>query len=122
MTQAYVTPRLMGDGTVALVRQPSRNWLPLPAEGGWVQLDEYWCRRLRDGDVLEAEPPAQPEDDLGSLAGSLGANLPEAERDADGKLVFHPLDLTDEERAALPPLDPVPPETTEPTASKRRGR
>lgn len=63
MTQAYVIPRPLGDGKVALVRQPSRNWLPLPAEGGWVQLDEYWSRRLRDGDVLEAEPPEQAEDD-----------------------------------------------------------
>lgn len=28
------------------------------------------------------------------------------ERDADGKIAGQPLDLTDEQRAALPPLDP----------------
>lgn len=63
MTQAYVIPRPLGDGLVALVRQPDRSWTPLPPEGGWVQLDEYWSRRLRDRDVLEAEPPVQAEDD-----------------------------------------------------------
>lgn len=34
----------------------------LPAEGRDVPRDDYWMRRLRDGDVKEVEPPAdKPE-------------------------------------------------------------
>lgn len=136
--QAYVKPRLNEAGQPALVRQPDRSWLPLPEEGAWVTLDEYWSRRLRDGDVVEATPPpqeeggdgvkkiavaAEPQPD-GSLAGTLdiGREIPPAERDAAGNLIFQPLDLTDAERAALPPLDPASPATEEPTAARRRGR
>lgn len=61
MSQVYVRPRLQDDGTPFLVRQPLRSWMPLPAEGGWVALDEYWSRRLRDGDVVEAAPPVETD-------------------------------------------------------------
>lgn len=30
----------------------------LPTEGRQVQESDYWTRRLRDGDVVLAEPPA----------------------------------------------------------------
>lgn len=29
----------------------------LPADGAWVEIDGYWARRLRDGDVVEAQHP-----------------------------------------------------------------
>jgi len=43
-----------------IVRDPSTRQ-PLPEEGREVQLNEWWARRLRAGDVVEAEPPAAPE-------------------------------------------------------------
>lgn len=62
METVYVWPRLQGDGTPALVRMPERAWAPLPPEGATVPLDEYWARRLRDGDVLDADPsPPAPD-------------------------------------------------------------
>lgn len=57
-----VWPRLMGDGTPALVRMPERAWAPLPADGATVPFDEYWARRLRDGDVLDAAPKPEPDE------------------------------------------------------------
>lgn len=137
--QAYVIPRPLGDGTSALVRQPDRNWAALPASGRWVHLDEYWARRLRDADVVEASPPEQEDEGDGiektpvaaerqpdgSFAGTLeiGREIPPAERDPAGNLIAHPIDVTDAERAALPPLDPPPSlETSEPTGSRRRGK
>lgn len=32
----------------------------LPPEGREVQPSEYWTRRIRDQDVIEAKPPAPP--------------------------------------------------------------
>lgn len=61
MPTAYVKPALGADGQPLLVRQPDHDWLPLPPEGGFVALDEYWSRRIRDRDVVETEPPAEPE-------------------------------------------------------------
>ncbi len=34
----------------------------LPAAGRDVEANQYWFRRVADGDVVEAEPPAQPEE------------------------------------------------------------
>lgn len=61
MPTAYVKPALGADGQPLLVRQPDHDWLPLPPEGGFVVLDEYWSRRIRDRDVIETEPPPEPE-------------------------------------------------------------
>ncbi|GJE27950.1 DUF2635 domain-containing protein [Methylobacterium organophilum] len=58
MHTVFVTPRLLDDGEAALVRMPERGYAPLPIEGRDVPLDEYWSRRLRDGDVIEGGPPA----------------------------------------------------------------
>jgi len=43
-----------------MVRDP-RTMLLLPEEGREVPCDQFWMRRLRDGDVIkdEAPPPAQ---------------------------------------------------------------
>jgi len=34
----------------------------LPAEGREVELTDYWRRRLAEGGVVEATPPAAPSD------------------------------------------------------------
>lgn len=41
------------------VIDPDRSDL-LPAEGRNVEPTQYWLRRLSDGDVSEAERPAEP--------------------------------------------------------------
>ncbi len=40
-----------------MVRRPD-TFAPLPEGGDEVPRDEFWLRRLRDGDVVEAQPPA----------------------------------------------------------------
>lgn len=39
------------------VPDPGRNDEWLPEAGDWLPRDAYWQRRLRDGDVIAAEPP-----------------------------------------------------------------
>lgn len=39
------------------VRNPDRNFAPLPPEGEWVESSAYWWAQLRDGAVLEAAAP-----------------------------------------------------------------
>lgn len=59
MSTVFVKPRL-DEGLPVLVRMPERAFQPLPVEGALVPLDDYWHRRLRDGDVEQANPPAPP--------------------------------------------------------------
>lgn len=40
-----------------IVRDPV-TFEPLPAEGAEKPRDQYWLRRLRDGDVIEVDKPA----------------------------------------------------------------
>ncbi|WP_410052421.1 DUF2635 domain-containing protein [Bradyrhizobium sp. SZCCHNS30122] len=40
-----------------LVRDPSTQ-VPLAANGEWKARTQYWTRRLRDGDVVEAQAPS----------------------------------------------------------------
>ena len=54
----FVKPAVLPDGGAALVRQPERGYAPLPPEGAPVPPSTYWLRRLRDGDVVEADPTA----------------------------------------------------------------
>lgn len=42
-----------------LVRDPTTK-IPIPANGKEVPENSFWVRRLRDGDVEKAEPPAPP--------------------------------------------------------------
>jgi hypothetical protein len=42
-----------------LIRDP-RDFVPLPAKGGWKPRNQHWLRRLRDGDVVEAAPADVP--------------------------------------------------------------
>lgn len=39
------------------VRNPERGGELLPEDGAAVPRNSYWFRRLRDGDVQEAQPP-----------------------------------------------------------------
>ena len=41
-----------------IVREPDMG-LILPPEGAWVERTHFWIRRLADGSVVEAKPPAK---------------------------------------------------------------
>ncbi len=43
-----------------VVPDPQQRGRPLAADGEWKPLDTYWAARLRDGDVVEKVPPAEP--------------------------------------------------------------
>ena len=47
------------------VRHPRTHRL-MPADGEWVDRDGFWQRRLRDKDVVAADPPAPAEPASGS--------------------------------------------------------
>ncbi len=40
---------------------PDQNGETLPSEGAWVDDNEFWQRRLADGDVKATKPPAEPK-------------------------------------------------------------
>lgn len=65
MSTVYVKP---GEGKI--VRHPDGRILP--PEGARVPQDAYWRRRLADGDVAIAKPPAQvaPSDAAAPVAKS----------------------------------------------------
>ena len=42
----------------------------LKKEGEWVDLDSYWVRRLKAGDVIAAEPPVKAKKPKGSAVQS----------------------------------------------------
>jgi hypothetical protein len=54
MTNIFVKPAAAD----MLVRDPV-SLKPLDAKGEWKPRTQFWSRRLRDKDVVEAEPPAQ---------------------------------------------------------------
>jgi hypothetical protein len=43
----------------AVIRDPDTR-RPLPDDGADVQASSFWMRRLRDGEVVEIEPTAEP--------------------------------------------------------------
>jgi hypothetical protein len=54
----YIKPAPQPDGQDPLkVRKPVNGHLA--TEGEWVNAESYWLRRLNDGDVVAAEPPAE---------------------------------------------------------------
>lgn len=53
MSNLFLKP---GNGLI--VRDPESGAL-MPAAGQWKTDNEFWRRRLRDGDVIEAKPPAE---------------------------------------------------------------
>ncbi len=47
----FVKPAVAG----LIVRDPERNFQPIPEDGIDVPAQPYWLRRLRDGDVVEVK-------------------------------------------------------------------
>jgi hypothetical protein len=55
----FIKPTPQAEGQPPLkVRKMANGYLQ--AEGEWVNTDSYWLRRLDDGDVVQATPPAEP--------------------------------------------------------------
>jgi len=54
----YLKPAVAADGAPLVVPDP-QSGLALAAGGEWKTRSTYWERRLRDGDVVAAEPPAE---------------------------------------------------------------
>lgn len=53
----FIQPKPQPEGQPALkVRKPANGHLK--AEGELVMPESYWLRRIKDGDVVEATPPA----------------------------------------------------------------
>ncbi len=42
-----------------VIRDPGNRGKPLPEKGRVVVIDEFWSRRIADGDVVVADPPAR---------------------------------------------------------------
>jgi hypothetical protein len=60
MTNIFIKPGVIeieGEAVIALVRDP-QTLIPLAANGEWKTKSQYWTRRLRDRDVVEADPTA----------------------------------------------------------------
>lgn len=53
----FIKPKTQADGVTLKVRKPVNGHLR--AEGEWVNPESYWLRRIKDGDVVEATPPAE---------------------------------------------------------------
>lgn len=54
----FITPTPQSEGLPALkVRKPVNGHLA--AEGEWVNPESYWLRRIKDGDVVKAEPSVE---------------------------------------------------------------
>ncbi len=60
----FIKPAPMTDDAGApiarVVPDPDQRGRRLAASGEWKPLNAYWAARLRDGDVIEAEPPRLP--------------------------------------------------------------
>lgn len=63
MANVYVKPGKDAQGQPFKIRNPHRDYAVMPPEGGWVPEDDFWMRRLRDGDAVLTDPPADPETD-----------------------------------------------------------
>lgn len=59
MENVFVKPAIGADGKPVVVPDPQHGFRPLGADGGWKPRTNYWTRRLRDKDVIEATPPAE---------------------------------------------------------------
>jgi hypothetical protein len=60
MTDIFIKPasiEIEGETVTALVRDP-QTFIPLDPAGEWKTKSQYWVRRLRDHDVVAADPAA----------------------------------------------------------------
>lgn len=60
MTRMFVKPK-----PGLKVREPNPPYAHIPEEGKEVPADSYWMRRVRDGDVIQVEPPVTPAGEEG---------------------------------------------------------
>lgn len=51
----YVKPA--NDKTI--VRMPEKDFKHMPAAGAWVRRNAYYIRRMNEGSVVSAKPPAK---------------------------------------------------------------
>ncbi len=59
MQNFFIKPGVDASGAPLFVRDP-QSGKPLDAVGEWKPKDSFWLHRVRDKDVIEAAPPAQP--------------------------------------------------------------
>lgn len=57
-SNVFIKPASGPDGLPLLVRDPSPSGKPLDPAGEWKPTTQYWLRRLRDKDVVEATATA----------------------------------------------------------------
>lgn len=60
MANIFIKPgsiEIEGEAVIAFVRDPETG-VPLAHEGEWKTRNQYWTRRIRDRDVILAEPTA----------------------------------------------------------------
>lgn len=55
MSNVFLKPKIAG----SIVRDPM-TLLPLAEQGEWKSFNQFWQRRVRDGDVVVAALPAIP--------------------------------------------------------------
>lgn len=62
MSNVFIKPAsivIEGEQRLALVRDPE-TLIPLAEAGEWKRRSQFWIRRLRDLDVIEADPAESP--------------------------------------------------------------
>ncbi|WP_410052565.1 DUF2635 domain-containing protein [Bradyrhizobium sp. SZCCHNR1070] len=64
MGNIFLKPARVAAGGVVRVRDPQTG-VPLAASGEWKARSQYWTRRLRDGDVIEAQRAEIAEPEVG---------------------------------------------------------
>lgn len=58
MDNKFLKPAAGPDRKPLLVRDPVTRDV-LPVEGAWREMTDFYVRRLRDGDVVDATPPVK---------------------------------------------------------------
>jgi hypothetical protein len=61
MSNVFIKPasiEIEGASVIAHVPDPERGFAALAVDGAYKPRSQYWLRRLRDGDVIEADPNA----------------------------------------------------------------
>ena len=62
MSTMFVKPDPERPGLI--VRQPDRNWRPVPADGGNVPKNSYYIRAMQRGDLVETKKPSSDASDV----------------------------------------------------------